>query len=497
MPYSVQTEIFSQTQLCQRLRHLSQFSSHLLLVSGEPGAGKSTLAQQYSCTDFNQNTIFLAAQRNIADVTVREQLLQQLSYDGRFNAHLSLTDSLVALAAQCSEELTLVIDDGHWLSAAMISEFTELLESCLQNRINIRINIILFAEPQWVTTSMSEFAGTATHILELEVMPLDPQAARDFVAQQFAKADYQPTFVNQDALQRQIDTCQGNPAALIACANAIMAGEVYNPTGATPEAPQRATDSGNKSFYLAALMALVLVLGVGISLLFDDASKTLQVSTDATSAIGSNSLAAEPGSTTEPAERSDTTSNDNAVLATTVSDDEPQLLASNWDEELPTQVDKTITLTDARDSAASASKQRIVVDDATVNKMLAQQHGNTAQQAPPAAETNVAVPVAKPSAAPQSLTGKAWVMAQPAVHYTFQIAGLSRPAQLQQYLSEHKLADNIWTYQTQRNGKPWYVILYGSFASTAAANTAKAKLPAAVQQDRPWLKTFGQIQRDL
>jgi len=88
-------------------------------------------------------------------------------------------------------------------------------------------------------------------------------------------------------------------------------------------------------------------------------------------------------------------------------------------------------------------------------------------------------------------------MAQPAKNYTFQIAGLSRPELLERYLNEHQLTEQIYTYQTVRNNKPWFVVLFGSFSSVEQANAAKSKLPAKVQKAQPWMKTFSQIQREL
>ena len=146
MHYSVQTEIYSQMQLCERLRHLTQFSSHLLLVSGESGSGKSTVLRNYVESDFNQKTITIDALQCHDDVALRTLLLQQISYDGRFNAHTSLLDSLPLLAQQLEHELTVCIDNAMALSAACITEFAQLIELCLNNRISIKINIILFAE---------------------------------------------------------------------------------------------------------------------------------------------------------------------------------------------------------------------------------------------------------------------------------------------------------------------------------------------------------------
>ncbi|MDX2321207.1 MAG: SPOR domain-containing protein [Moritella sp.] len=467
MHYSVQTEIYSQTQLCERLRHLTQFSSHLLLVSGESGSGKSTVLRNYVESDFNQKTITLDAQQCHDDVALRTLLLQQISYDGIFNAQVSLVDSLPLLAEQLEYELTICIDNAMALSASSIVEFAQLVELRLNNRINIKINIILFAERQWVDITMLQFAKSATNVLELEMTVLDQQAAVKFVEQQFNQAGYKPTFVNQDAINRQIEACHGNPAELVKCAQAIMQGQVYNPTSAA-NTISKPTKSAHKSFYLAAIIAAVLLLGSAGSFLYD-AYQTEQQ--QAAEIVVDESFANPAVMTQEDAINADTASVADASAA--------PMLASDWDDELPTEIGQTITLTEPAvvEPSLAKQKQRVVIDDAAVNKMLAKQNAVTSTS--------------------KTATDKAWVMAQPAKNYTFQIAGLSSETQLKQYLSENELPENINTYQTQRNNKPWYVVLYGSFTSVEQANAAKLKLPAAVQKDKPWLKRFAQIQSDL
>ncbi|WP_392340203.1 SPOR domain-containing protein [Moritella marina] len=498
MHYSVQTEIYSQTQLSERLRHLTQFSSHLLFVSGAIGSGKSTVLRHHVESDLNQKTITLDAQQCHDDVALRTLLLQQISYDGRFNSRIPLVDSLTLFAQELEYELTLCIDNAMALSATSVAEFAQLVELSLNNRISIKVNIILFAESQWVDITLLQFAKSATNVLELEMTELDPQAAVKFVEQQFNNAGYKPTFVNQDAINRQIEACQGNPGKLTKCAQAIMQGQVYSPDSAVVDVAGQSTKKVNKSFYLAGIIAGLLLLGSAGSFLYDAYQTEQQEVAD--SMLGGalqDDFADVLMTDAEIDANANSNANSNAADMSA-----PQMFASDWDEEMPTEIGQTITLTNpavAKPSVAS-QKQRVVIDDAAVNKMLAKQNAaNPSVLVDSKADIdNVADNAVKATiSSPTLIAGKAWVMAQPAKNYTFQIAGLSRETQLKQYLNEHELPEGIWTYQTVRNSKPWYVVLYGSFSSAEQANAAKLKLPAAVQKDKPWLKRFTQIQRDL
>ncbi|QUM87610.1 AAA family ATPase [Moritella sp. 36] len=495
MHYSVQTEIYSQTQLCERLRHLTQFSSHLLFVSGESGSGKSTVLRNYVESDLNQKTITIDAQQCHDDTEVRTQILQQISYDGRFNAHIMLAESLSLLAQQLEHEFTLCIDNAMSLSPASIAEFAQLVELSLNHKINIKVNIISFAESKWVDITILPLAKSATNVLELEMTVLDSQAAVQFVEQQFSQADYKPTFVNQDAINRQIEACHGNPAELAKCAQAIMQGQVYRAESPTPSTTDKSVITSNKSFYLAAMITGVLLLGSVGTFLYDTYQTEQEQAADT---VLKEPLLLSPVMTQDDAVTTDVNTGAGAIVDAS----EPQMLASDWDDELPTEIGQTITLTDPVVSVPrpQVGKQRIVIDDAAVNKMIAEQKtSDTAKVIDSKMVVEVADKVVLKDAVntAKTLTSQAWLMAQPAKNYTFQIAGLSRQSQLKQYLNENELPENVWTYQTLRNNKPWYVVLYGSFTSVEQANAAKLKLPASVQKDKPWLKRFAQIQRDL
>jgi DamX protein len=52
-------------------------------------------------------------------------------------------------------------------------------------------------------------------------------------------------------------------------------------------------------------------------------------------------------------------------------------------------------------------------------------------------------------------------------------------------------------YSTKRDGKPWYVLVSGNYASSAEAKRAIATLPADVQAKKPWVRPVRQVQQDL
>lgn len=98
-------------------------------------------------------------------------------------------------------------------------------------------------------------------------------------------------------------------------------------------------------------------------------------------------------------------------------------------------------------------------------------------------------PVAKPSA------GGA-IASAPASHYTLQLSGASRSDTLKAFAQKNQLA-NYQVYETSRNGKVWYVLVYGSYPTVNDAKNAVNSLPADVKAKKPWVRTVQQVRQDM
>lgn len=83
----------------------------------------------------------------------------------------------------------------------------------------------------------------------------------------------------------------------------------------------------------------------------------------------------------------------------------------------------------------------------------------------------------------------------PTGNVTLQLSGASRPDSLEAFAKKQNLS-SYWVYETRREGKPWFVLIYGSYANVAEANKAMATLPADVQAKKPWVKPIRQVHQE-
>lgn len=92
-------------------------------------------------------------------------------------------------------------------------------------------------------------------------------------------------------------------------------------------------------------------------------------------------------------------------------------------------------------------------------------------------------------------TGNAWYKSQQGAHFTIQVAVARNEKAAKEALSKH--GSNYRYFKRSRSGKVDYVITYGDFDKRSDAQNAIKKLPAAIQQSKPWVRTFASIRQEL
>ncbi len=102
---------------------------------------------------------------------------------------------------------------------------------------------------------------------------------------------------------------------------------------------------------------------------------------------------------------------------------------------------------------------------------------------------------AAPAKAVATATGHSWYTGQAPGNYVVQILGTSSETTAQNFVKEQ--GGEYRYFKKVLNGKPLYVITYGSFSSRDAAINAIKVLPAKVQAGKPWPRTVASVQQDL
>ena len=121
-----------------------------------------------------------------------------------------------------------------------------------------------------------------------------------------------------------------------------------------------------------------------------------------------------------------------------------------------------------------------------------------AKPAPAPTQVASAKPAAKPAEKKPVASGSAgggWYAGQKPGNYVVQILGTSSEASAQAFVKAQ--GGDYRYFKKNLQGKPLYVVTYGSFANRDAAVAAIKNLPAKVQAGKPWPRTVASVQQEL
>jgi septal ring-binding cell division protein DamX/type II secretory pathway predicted ATPase ExeA len=91
----------------------------------------------------------------------------------------------------------------------------------------------------------------------------------------------------------------------------------------------------------------------------------------------------------------------------------------------------------------------------------------------------------------------AWIWSQDPTRYTIQLAAGGSEAAVLEVKQQVSLPDELAVAKALRNGKPWFVLVYGSFPSKASARDTISRLPSKLRQSGPWARSFSSLQDEL
>lgn len=89
------------------------------------------------------------------------------------------------------------------------------------------------------------------------------------------------------------------------------------------------------------------------------------------------------------------------------------------------------------------------------------------------------------------------LLATPASYYTIQLLGSHERNDLLEFVQHHHLDSKAIYYKARFNGKPWYVLVYGTYRTQAQAEESLKQLPENVKNANPWVKSMGSVQEGI
>tara|TARA_R110001606_G_scaffold346892_3_gene495911 strand:- start:16505 stop:17983 length:1479 start_codon:yes stop_codon:yes gene_type:complete len=117
-------------------------------------------------------------------------------------------------------------------------------------------------------------------------------------------------------------------------------------------------------------------------------------------------------------------------------------------------------------------------------------------------QTIVTKPILKPEPAlPKELSStihqKKWILQQSATDYTFQLMGSWDKQEVVAFLEKYALTGDVAEFESMRNGRVWYALIYGVYDNKQAALDASSSWPAPINTLPSWLRRFDSVQQQI
>ena len=583
----------SQLQLIERLQHIIYLSSSLIFVSGEAGSGKSTLTENVSNalpSDLQQ--VYISLIKETTATKLRQQIISKLYDKALFNDEDSLLDSILRLQLQKnkSKNRLIIIDNAKNLPSDFIIELCELF-SAPELTDNNNLNILLLGDEgvtksylQYIATHLSSRLQSTLNHLELTLPALNSEEASALLLHNFQQVGYKARLEHQDALNKQLNLCQGNPQKIIKLADDLSQGLIVmdNPNWIKTWLPA--------VLFMLLLVAIVAALAVylyprlmrhqpqdsivetsfdveqeddikpvtveeseplagtwaGLDLHIDDNEIKVGLSdkTEQRVVLSGNDLLEMTVLIEQSAETETETETHTVPLLLKPLDDQTQPSASELikdeqptNEEIPfslvapTAQKKGLQITeDVKQTESVAARlpvqkvaeeevvgsiettlpvqevveEKVVGSIATtlpVQEVIKEKQVDSVAAALPikkAVEVKRIVPVKSNRQVDRRFTADNILLAKNPKNFTLQITAMASRSYLSTFQKKYdtKMRD-VYAYQTVRQNKPWFVVIYGEYSSLAAANAAKRNLPAVFKGMPTWAKTWQTVHDDL
>ncbi len=449
--------------------------SGVTIIAGAAGSGRSLMCRQlHQMLQGEARVAFLQAQL----LTSTEQVLHAIA--GDLQCAPSPTASAGEIMAALRHELqgpgapmAILIDDAHLLDDSLLGGLMSLLVDAGEGERYL--HLLMFGDED-LTARLDSYAPVEVLLQDLLLSPLSIKESADYLQYKWNLAGASQSLpLSPLQLQRLWQRSSGIPGALDRLAETAL-------MQLASEADSRTTVPIAHLFALVALVSILLVAFFYWDKWFESGGEDDRLASSAA------------GPSVPPDEGA-------RRLIAPVQVPAPRV-ESGGASQIPAPDSRVAS---APYQGASAGEGAPVPDSGSlapsvkaVEKPVVAAGPEAAAAEPEVVETEVReVAGAAPKPAPAYTPAERKLLAMPAEHLVLQVVAAGAKDSLQAFVSRQRNRDELLMYEVSRNGKPWYVVVIGSFADRNRADWHRAGLPEEQRKAGPWIRSVADVQGEI
>ena len=428
----------SRAALVDRIALQFEYGQNLIVLLGTSGLGKSYLLETFITDKYNDfNKAFVQSSAKLTDAQLMSDLLEQSFNNPLVDHNLSLSENFYQLLNQQQPGSCLwVIDGGRHLSEEFLIELELLAKN---SPITLYIMIASAAKLP------------VEHAVEIHLERLPLHESKQLMGWYFEKLphDEDPVF------QAFLAEANGNPSLLLAWQQDEYIADV------------KVKDKVSWRVHLLVLMLLIMFLIIGLLYKSDMSDWWQKHYEQGTIEVDSTAIPVRQAIAPIP----------DTVTKEKVADIQPTA-----EGERKNDISAIMQSLNAGNEINEPISSDTLIKDEPVKELVQSKVNNEVDA------SSVQLPINEVSS---------WYSKQNDSNTVIQLLAVTQKQVVDDFIEQYALQLTAYTYQTQRNGKTWWVVTTGSFTSINDAQQGMKNLPASILKNKPFYKKISKIKQEI